>query len=87
MNMITNNDVAKIRKALKPDFDRLDQKIDRLDNKLGQTEKNIRQYIHEGVNAVVQGVDNLFQEYKLDERLKKLENIHPDNRHHLVDQN
>ena len=74
--MITNDDVKKIRKALKPDFDRLATKLD-----LEQSEKNIKKYIHEGVNAVVDGVDNLLSEYQFDSRLKKIENIHPGGRH------
>lgn len=76
--MITDDDVVKIRKALKPDFDRLDQKID-------QSEKNVKQYIHEGVDAVVNGVDDLLQEYQFDPRIKKLEKIHPGGSHPQID--
>lgn len=78
--MITDDDVKKIRKALKPDFDRMVTKSD-----LEQTEKNIKQYIHEGVNAAVDGVDNLLQEYQFDSRIKKLESIHPGGRHRQID--
>ena len=52
--MITNDDVKKIRKALKPDFDSVEQKFrralkpdfDRLATKLDleQSEKNIKKY-------------------------------------------
>jgi len=87
--MITDNDVKKIRKALKPDFAGVEQKVrealkpdfDRLDQKIEQTEKNIKKYIHEGVDAAVAGVDNLLTEYQYDVRIKKLENIHPQGRH------
>ena len=48
---------------------------------LKQTEKNIKGYIHEGVDAVVNGVDNLFSEYQVDSRIKKLEKIHPKGKH------
>ena len=54
--MITNDDVKKIRKALKPDFDSVEQKFrralkpafDRLATKLDleQSEKNIKKYIN-----------------------------------------
>jgi len=100
--MITDNDVAKIRKALKPDFDQLATKSDldqlrkdtksdldqlRSDTKsdLGRLEKSIKKYIHEGVSAVVDGVDSLFQEYQFDTRIKKLEIIHPSGHHRQVD--
>lgn len=64
---LTNDDVKKIRTALKPDFDRL--------------ESNIKKYIHEGVDATVEGVDNLLQDKDYDSRFEKLENIHPDYKH------
>lgn len=80
----SKNDIEKIRKSLKPDFDKLATKLD-----LELTEKNIKkeikQYIHEGVNSVVNGVDNLLSEYQYDERIKKLENIHPQGRHRSID--
>ena len=87
--MITDDDVAKIRKALKPDFESVEQKVrkalkpdfDRLDQKIEQSEKNIKKYIHEGADAVVDGVDNLLQEYQFDSRIKNLEKIHPRGRH------
>jgi len=78
--MITDADVKKLKKAFKPDFDRLATKLD-----LDQTEKRIKQYIREGVNATVDGVDNLLSEYQYDARIKKLENIHPQGRHRPID--
>ena len=87
--MISDDDVVKIRKALKPDFDRLDQKIGGLDQKMEQSEKNIKseikQYIHEGIDAVATGIDNLLSEYQFDSRIKKLEKIHPSGRHRQID--
>ena len=89
--MITDNDVAKIRKALKPDFDRMVTKSDldqlRQDTKsdLDQTEKNIKKYVHEGVDAVVDGIDNILRDYQFDSRILKLEKIHPGGRHHQID--
>ncbi|EKD57935.1 MAG: hypothetical protein ACD_57C00086G0004 [uncultured bacterium] len=89
--MITDNDVAKIRKALKPDFDRMVTKSDldqlRQDTKsdLDQTEKNIKKYVHEGVDAVVDGIDNILRDYQFDSRIQKLEKIHPGGRHHQID--
>lgn len=106
--MISDDDVTKIRKALKPDFDQMFKKsdlpdteqrieqgvrkalkpdFDRLATKLDLklTEKNIKKYIHEGVDAVVEGVDNLLSEYKYDERINKLEKIHPQGRHRSID--
>lgn len=89
--MISDDDVEKIRKALKPDFDKLSTKSDlnqlRQDTKsdLNQMENNIKGYVHEGVNAVVDGVDNLLQEYQFDSRIKKLEKIHPGGRHRQID--
>ncbi len=80
---LTDKDVAKIRLALKPDFDNLATKLD-----IRNSEKNIKteikKYIHEGVDSVVDGVDLLLKDQQYDSRLKKLERIHPDN-HHLVD--
>lgn len=69
--MITDSDIKKIQKALKPYFDR--------------SEKNIKQYIHEGVNATVDGVDNLLSEYDFQTRVTKLEKIHPQGRHRPID--
>lgn len=95
--MITGDDVNKIRNALKPDFDNLEKKFDqkldaqtknfdqKLDAKLGTQTAEIKKYIHEGVNAVVDGIDNLLQEYQFDPRIKKLEKIHPGGRHRQID--
>lgn len=80
--MITDKDVAKLRKAFKSDFDNLEKKIDKkLDEKLAAQSSEIKQYIHEGVSAVVKGVDNLLNEYQFDSRIKSLEKIHPSGRH------
>lgn len=65
--VITDKDVEKIRMALKPDFD-------------NQTAE-IKKYIHEGVKAVVEGVDNLLNQQDLDSRVKNLEKIHPEYKH------
>ena len=65
--MITDNDVAKIKKSLLPEIDK----------KLSSQTKEIKKYIHEGVDATVEGIDNLLSEYQFDSRIKKLEDIHP----------
>ena len=90
INMITDDDVKKIRNALKPVFDSVEQKVRKallpeIDKKLSSQTKEIKQYIHEGVDAVVEGVDNLLSEYKYDERISKLEKIHPQGRHSSID--
>lgn len=67
--MITDDDVQKIRNALKPDFEKLATKPDleqlRKDTKsdLEKMEKNLKKDIHQGVDAVVAGVDGLLTEY------------------------
>ena len=79
--MITDADVKKLKKAFKPDFDNLEKKIDK---KLSSQTAEIKQYIHEGVDAVVEGVDNLLSDYKYDERISKLEKIHPQGKHRMI---
>lgn len=79
---LTDIDVVKIRKALKPDFDNLETNLKKeIKLELEQSETRIKQYIHEGVNAVVDGVDNLLNEKQFDIRIKNLEKIHPQSRH------
>jgi len=83
--MITNDDVKKIRKALKPDFDSLEDKFDRkLASQTKEITTEIKKYIHEGVDAVVEGVDQLLDKYQFDKRIKRLEKIHPQGQHQAL---
>lgn len=78
---ISDNDIKKISKALLPRIgEMLDEKISSQNKK--QTSE-IKQYIHEGVDAVVEGVDNLLKEKDYDSRISKLEKLHPQGRHQI----
>ncbi len=52
-----------------------------VDTAIKESEIRVKQYIHEGVDAVIEGVDNLNSEKDYDSRIKKLEKIHPHSRH------
>jgi len=80
--MITDEDVTKIKKALVPEFEKQTNKIKKQTNEM---KKEIKKYIHEGIDATIDGIDNLLSEYDFQARITKLEKIHPQGRHHPID--
>lgn len=80
---LTNDDIKKLENSLLPKFEKsLLPKIGKMiDEKNAAQTAEIKAYIHEGVNAVVDGVDNLLQDKDYDNRIRRLEKIHPDYSH------
>ena len=61
---LTNNDLKKIGKVM-------DQKLfvqnKRFDNKLSTLEKNLKAYIHDAADTIVNGFDEIFKGHATDE--------------------
>ncbi len=72
--MLTDQDLQKISRLL--DL-KLDQKLDDLETRL---KKYTQQYVHEGVDAVINAIDELMAK-DIKPRLKKLEQLRPQGLH------
>lgn len=66
------------KKDLKDSESRLRQELEASESRI---KKEIKAYIHEGVDAVIEGVDNLLQDKDYDGRIVDLEKLHPHGTH------
>lgn len=68
--MLTPNDIKLIREALKPDFTGIREEIDAMEERLN---KNMKEYVQESADAVIEGIEELLKEKDYDNRIKRLE--------------
>lgn len=72
---LTNDDIQKLENSLLPKIGKM------IDEKNAAQTKQLKTYIHEGVDAVIEGVDNLLQDKDYDGRIVDLEKLHPHGTH------